>query len=118
MTDACPDDDDERHVERLLTRPHHGHNVLTMLPARPKNSKPSTTQPVPAGQFKAQCLELLDRVARDGESYVVTKYGKPVAKVVPVDAPEPRSLRGSVTFMGDIVAPLGVDFTADDDDRP
>jgi prevent-host-death family protein len=61
---------------------------------------------VPAGKFKAQCLALLDRVARTGESLVVTKRGKPVAKVVPVAPEKAPTLVGSVTVKGDIVGPV------------
>lgn len=52
---------------------------------------------IPAGRFKAQCLRLLDEVAETGETIVVTKRGKPVARIEPVE--EPRSLVGSVTFL-------------------
>ena len=38
---------------------------------------------IPASQFKAQCLALLDEVAETRQPLVVTKRGKPVAKVVP-----------------------------------
>lgn len=59
---------------------------------------------IPAGRFKAECLALLDRVARRREPVVVTKHGRPVAKVVPIE-PEPApSLRGSLTFRGDILS--------------
>jgi len=51
---------------------------------------------VPASEFKAKCLALLDEVAQTRETLVVTKRGKPVAHVVPVE--EPRSLIGSVTY--------------------
>jgi prevent-host-death family protein len=51
---------------------------------------------IPAGRFKAQCLRLLDEVAETGETIVVTKRGKPVAKVEPVE--EPPSLEGSVVY--------------------
>ena len=51
---------------------------------------------IAASQFKARCLVLLDEVAETKETLVVTKRGKPVAQVVPVE--EPRSLIGSVTF--------------------
>jgi prevent-host-death family protein len=54
---------------------------------------------IPAGRFKAQCLKLLDEVAETGETIVVTKRGKPVAKVEPVE--EPPSLRGSVVYLVD-----------------
>jgi prevent-host-death family protein len=51
---------------------------------------------IAASQFKARCLALLDEVAETKETLVVTKRGKPVARVVPAE--EPRSLIGSVTF--------------------
>ena len=54
---------------------------------------------IPAGRYKAQCLKLLDEVAETGETIVVTKRGKPVAKVEPVE--EPPSLRGSVVYLVD-----------------
>jgi prevent-host-death family protein len=55
-----------------------------------------TKRTIPASQFKAKCLALLDEVAATGESIVVTKRGKPVAQVVPAE--EPRSLIGTVTY--------------------
>ena len=59
-----------------------------------------------ASAFKAGCLALLDRVAETGESIVITKRGKAVARLVPARRAEPASLRGSVTVRGDIVAPI------------
>lgn len=56
----------------------------------------ATQRTIPASQFKAKCLALLDEVARTGETLVVTKRGKPVARVVPAE--EPRSLVGTVTY--------------------
>ena len=47
------------------------------------------TTTVPAASFKARCLELMDRVRETRETYIVTKHGKPVAKLVPYDD-EPR----------------------------
>ncbi|HLJ66656.1 MAG TPA: type II toxin-antitoxin system Phd/YefM family antitoxin [Chloroflexota bacterium] len=40
---------------------------------------------IPAGEFKQRCLALLDRVATTGVPIVVTKRGRPVARVVPVE---------------------------------
>jgi prevent-host-death family protein len=59
---------------------------------------------LPAGRFKAQCLAVLDEVAATGRELVVTKRGRPVAKLVPV-AP-PRPLIGSIRRAGDVVSPL------------
>jgi prevent-host-death family protein len=69
---------------------------------------------IPAGRFKAECLSLFNRVAETGESYVVTKRGRPVAEVVPIQkTSRPRPLRGSVTVHGDIVAPVLADWDVD-----
>ena len=55
-----------------------------------------------ASDFKARCLALLDRVAETGERIVVTKHGKAVAMLAPLDADrKPQSLRGSVTYLTD-----------------
>ena len=62
---------------------------------------------IPAGRFKAQCLRLLDEVAETGETIVVTKRGKPVAKVEAVE--EPPSLKGSVIYLvsdEELIAPI------------
>lgn len=73
----------------------------------------SHVKTVPAGVFKARCLALLDRVARTGEPLVVTKRGRPVARVVPVEREGRSNLVGSVTFHGDIVAPIVEDWDAE-----
>jgi prevent-host-death family protein len=65
---------------------------------------------VPAGQFKARCLALLDRVAETGEEIVVTKRGKPVARVVPAELPQ--GLIGSVLAETDLVSPIDVAWSA------
>lgn len=44
---------------------------------------------VPAGEFKQRCLALLDEVAETGVPIVVTKRGRPVARVVPIAATKP-----------------------------
>ena len=64
---------------------------------------------IPATEFKAKCLELMDRVAERRESFVITKHGKPVARLVPMDRKPKDSifgwLRGEAWELGDIVAP-------------
>ncbi|GAC1351830.1 MAG: type II toxin-antitoxin system Phd/YefM family antitoxin [Polyangiales bacterium] len=62
---------------------------------------------IPASEFKAKCLEVLDRVAREGNTYVVTKRGRPVARVVPLERSKPKPLGPSVTYLTDIVEPIG-----------
>jgi prevent-host-death family protein len=61
-----------------------------------------------AGAFKANCLAVMDEVQAKRETVVITKHGKPVAKLVPVDAQTDDlfdSFRGKVTIVGDIVSP-------------
>ncbi len=67
---------------------------------------------VTATDFKAHCLALLDEAA-SGEEIVVTKRGRPVARVVSADGP--ADLRGSVTFHVDddaLIEPLDVTWDA------
>ncbi len=64
---------------------------------------------VGATEFKARCLELMDRVAEGRETYVITKRGKPVAKLVPADPPARKSVFGCMAdqteFVGDLDQP-------------
>jgi prevent-host-death family protein len=55
-----------------------------------------TERTITASRFKAECLALLDQVAATGETIVITKGGRAVARVGPVE--EPPSLLGTVTF--------------------
>ena len=64
---------------------------------------------IPATEFKAKCLELMDRVAHQHETFVITKRGKPVAKLAPVE-PKPKDslfacFQDKVRIAGDIIAP-------------
>ena len=72
-----------------------------------KRKKPQTAQDVGAADFKANCLKLFDRVRDQRAEYVVTKHGKPVARVVPAGV-SPTSLRGvfagRIRITGDIVS--------------
>ena len=62
-----------------------------------------TRKTVPAGQFKQGCLALLDEVASENVEIVVTKRGRPVARLVAVGDPGQNEattlarLRGRVT---------------------
>lgn len=61
---------------------------------------------IPAGKFKAQCLQLIDLVKEKRSEIIITKRGKPTARLVPLDDPRPTRLfgylKGSVTIVGDI----------------
>ena len=100
------DEDGERAVLRtasvdagspldLLTGPNYGQIML-----------------ISATEFKATCLELVDRVQQTGEGITMTKHGKPLAKLAPIEPVHkaPGELFGCakarVTNLGDIVAPV------------
>ena len=60
---------------------------------------------IPAAQFKSQCLSVMDQVAETGRPVVVTKHGKPVVQIVPVESDENEIfgfLRGKGRIVGDI----------------
>jgi prevent-host-death family protein len=69
---------------------------------------------IAAGEFKAKCLKLLDKVAEDRRPLVITKHGKPVAQVIPMpqDIELFGSMRGSGEILGDIISPLDVEWEA------
>ncbi len=62
-----------------------------------------------AGEFKAKCLRVMEQVRSTRTPVVITKRGKPIAKLVPAD--ESRSdifdcLKGKIEILGDIVSPV------------
>ena len=67
-----------------------------------------------AAKFKAQCLAVMDEVQAKREPVLVTKNGKPVAKLVPVELDEEKDPLDSFHYpgleiIGDITAPLYTD---------
>ena len=66
---------------------------------------------LPAGRFKATCLQVMDDVQRTREAVIITKRGRPVAKLVPLADDAPAHLFGmlkdALWIRGDIVAPTG-----------
>jgi len=68
---------------------------------------------IPAAKFKEQCLALLEQVDPDG--IVITKRGKPIAKLIPLGADSATligSLRGKLKIKGDIMS-TGVKWDAE-----
>jgi prevent-host-death family protein len=60
---------------------------------------------VPAAKFKEQCLALLDHV--DPEGIIITKHGKPVAKLVPIQTDSAKligSFKGKIKIKGNILS--------------
>ena len=64
---------------------------------------------MPAGEFKVHCLAVMDEVASKREAVLITKRGKPVAKLVPVEKEKDDIfgfLKGKGRILGDIVSPI------------
>ena len=73
-----------------------------------------------AAEFTAKCLEAVDRVARTGETLVVTERGKAVVRIVPAAhriVRRPTTLRGLlkglIEVRGDVLSPIDVKWNAD-----
>lgn len=63
---------------------------------------------MPAGSFKAKCLAVMDEVQAKRETVIITKHGKPVAKLVPVDTETDEIfgfLKGKGSVEGDVMSP-------------
>ncbi len=78
----------------------------TLMTMRTKDSV------VPAGVFKAKCLALFDEVETRGRSFVVTKRGRAVARVVPLPSARPSSLLGSLLHEEDLLEPVDAEWDA------
>ncbi len=70
---------------------------------------------IPAAQFKAECLKLMDLVEKTREPIVITKHGRPVAQLAPVSS-DTDSLFGymkdTLKVDADVVAPIGQKWSA------
>ena len=67
---------------------------------------------IAAAKFKEQCLAILDEVAPEG--IVITKHGRPVAKLIPIRAESADligSLKGKLRVKGDILS-TGINWRA------
>lgn len=70
-----------------------------------------STYSMQAGNFKAKCLQLMDEVHEKHITILITKHGKPVAKLIPVDN-DPVDFFGclpqTINIKKDIIAPIDV----------
>jgi prevent-host-death family protein len=68
---------------------------------------------IAAGEFKAKCLALMDEVRDKRTPVVITKNGKPVAKLVPVpmtgEDPIFGFFKGKLNVVGDVISPIYTD---------
>lgn len=81
-----------------------------------QEAKPTRT--IKASEFKAKCLALMDEIATEGGEIVITKHGRPVARMMPVRKP-PESFFGKdrhrIKITGDIISPIDVEWEAQAD---
>ena len=75
---------------------------------------------IPAGEFKAKCLQLMDEIHKKHLSLIITKRGIPVAQLIPVESEKPIDIfgcmKGTVTINGDIINPIDVPWEANQDE--
>jgi prevent-host-death family protein len=72
---------------------------------------------IAAGEFKAKCLHILDEVQQTRKEIVITKRGRPVARLVPVEEEFPAifgRMKGTIKILGDIIAPIDEKWEADE----
>ncbi|WP_006786165.1 type II toxin-antitoxin system Phd/YefM family antitoxin [Thiorhodospira sibirica] len=66
-------------------------------------------QTIQASKFQAECLSLMDAVATSGETWVITKDGKPIAELRPYSGgriDSPFGLHPKLEIRGDVISPL------------
>jgi prevent-host-death family protein len=64
---------------------------------------------IAAGEFKARCLQVMEDVRTKRTPVLITKRGKPLAKLVPAEENAPDilgRLAGKIKIVGDIVSPI------------
>ncbi len=78
-------------------------------------------QEIAISKFKATCLGVLENVRRTGKPVRITRFGRPVAEIVPPAAPLSRKswlgfMRDDIEICGDIVGPISSldDWTCED----
>ena len=77
-----------------------------------------STRTMTATEFRARCLALMDEVAESGEAIVITKRGRPVARLTPY-----RTKRGPwfgrdrdiIEIRDDLIEPVDVEWEAESD---
>lgn len=70
---------------------------------------------VAVAEFKAKCLALVEQVRSRRERVIITKYGEPVAEVIPIHSQKStkdHELRNSVIYEGDLLSPIDVEWEA------
>lgn len=67
------------------------------------------TEYIQAGQFKAKCLKIMDKVCQSKRRVVITKHNKPVVQIMPIEDKRHSlfgSLKGTIHIQGDLIGPI------------
>lgn len=72
---------------------------------------------IPAGEFKAKCLKLMDEVQQSHQPITITKHGKPVSKLVSIDDDSVVAnfgcMQETITFQENITQPIDIEWDAE-----
>lgn len=71
---------------------------------------------ITAGKFKAQCLQIVNEVNEKHIGYVITKHGKPIARIVPIDetpADYFGCLQNAISIKDNLLAPINDEWDAE-----
>lgn len=79
---------------------------------------------IPATEFKAKCLELMDLVSETGEGFTITKHGRAVARLLPLEVTKMTPLqifgiaKNKGTILADLTESVDVPWTHDEEHFP
>ena len=76
----------------------------------------SESRTIKASEFKAKCLRLMDEVAESGEEIVITKNGRPTARLLPYRKRFGDWFgadRDRIEIIGDIISPISLEWEAE-----
>ena len=74
------------------------------------------TEKIPAGKFKAECLQLMEKVRKTHRKITITKRNVPIAQLGPIEEKKEMvfgKLKGSVHFLDNIITPINEVWNAD-----
>ena len=75
-----------------------------------------SSKKMPAGEFKAQCLQVMEKVRKTRRTITITKRNIPIAQLGPIDGEEVAifgRLKGTVHIIEDIIKPIDEVWDAD-----
>ncbi len=83
---------------------YYDHGMMTIV----ESNSEGPVKTMPAGKFKVHCLAVMDEVQAKRETVLITKHGKPVAKLVPTGKEDDEIynfLAGKGSIAGDVDSP-------------